>query len=220
MENWVAFSRGMPSHLHDDDTNVTPLSAEDIEHSPEGVSEAQLHFHCLVELTDILCGIRETYYIVKATSKLSQNLVAALEEAKPFRRRLQEWQECLPSSLRFTNHKVNDFDDRARAINDFGKLDGNGSLHLSYVITHMALFRALLRPVDSTARDYRWDQTAHESISAVLRGALVCIKELVEFIESLTERQWNAFWHSCKYLSFHRSCGIGLCRYYLSKLHY
>ena len=79
-------------------------------------------------------------------------------------------------------------------------MDGSGSLYLSYIVTHITLFRALLRPLD------RWHETTLQSPTngeelitaarAVIKGSILCIKELVELLETLTSLQWNAFWHS------------------------
>ena len=84
------------------------------------------------------------------------------------------------------------------------ELDGNGSLYLCYIVTHVALLRALLRPLS------QWPAMAlnnpenaggtFNTAKAVIRGALICVKEFVEFVEKLTGAQWNSFWHSCEYI--------------------
>lgn len=70
----------------------------------------------------------------------------------------------------------------------------------AYIISQMILIRALLRPLNSwlivgTDRNQIRD---FDAAQAVLTGAIACSKDLVEFIESLTAANWDAFWHSCK----------------------
>ncbi|KAF4916897.1 hypothetical protein CGCVW01_v009939 [Colletotrichum viniferum] len=77
---------------------------------------------------------------------------------------------------------------------------GIGAVYLCYIITHMTLFRALLRPLD------RWPAIALQSpneaeglftaAKAVIKGSILCVKEFVEMLENMTGSQWNAFWHS------------------------
>ncbi|KAH0421405.1 Zn(2)-C6 fungal-type DNA-binding domain [Colletotrichum camelliae] len=77
---------------------------------------------------------------------------------------------------------------------------GIGAVYLCYIITHMALFRALLRPLD------RWPTIALQSpleaeglftaAKAVIKGSILCVKEFVEMLENMTGSQWNGFWHS------------------------
>ncbi|KAL3303394.1 Aldolase-type TIM barrel [Colletotrichum asianum] len=77
---------------------------------------------------------------------------------------------------------------------------GTGAVYLCYIITHMTLFRALLRPLD------RWPAMALQSpneaeglftaAKAVIKGSILCVKEFVEMLENMTGSQWNGFWHS------------------------
>jgi Fungal specific transcription factor domain len=200
MEKWVALSRGMPSHLHDDDSDVTPISISDIQNTLSSTyGDNHAHLCHLVSLTRILSDIQHTYYTVRAISRTSSDLHYSLDAARPLRARLKDWRDSVPDSLRF----------RARSYVGNGvqspyeeTLDGNGGLHLSYIVAHMSLFRALLRPLNNWPAimvQSPADQASaiKEGAKAVVRGALLCVKEFVEFIETLTETQWNAFWHSC-----------------------
>jgi hypothetical protein len=107
--------------------------------------------------------------------------------------RLKGWRDNLPSNLKPTSD----------AVNPGGDLDGNGSLYLSYIVTHVVLLRALLRPLDRwpaiIQRNPEERDATFDGAKAVVKGALLCVKEFVEFVEKLTGGQWNAFWHSCEW---------------------
>lgn len=108
--------------------------------------------------------------------------------------RLKDWRDNLPSNLKPVSNAVVSGED----------LDGNGSLYLSYIVTHVALLRALLRPLDRWPTIIKVNKeepdATYEGAKAVVTGALLCVKEFVEFVERLTGAQWNAFWHSCEYI--------------------
>ncbi|KAF4817672.1 hypothetical protein CGCTS75_v012305 [Colletotrichum tropicale] len=89
---------------------------------------------------------------------------------------------------------------RPRLSDGEDEMYGIGAVYLCYIITHMTLFRALLRPLD------RWPAIALQSpneaeglfnaAKAVIKGSILCVKEFVEMLENMTGSQWNGFWHS------------------------
>lgn len=204
MERWVALARGMPSHLSDDSYDVEALTPDDINDTLSTLPVTTLHLPHLVSLTLILSDIQQTYYTVKATRRTANDLLYSLEAARDLRKRLKDWKDDLPSTLKFGSIQLESIGEIADGsqpeIKSADKsLDGNGSIHLSYIVTHMNLFRALLRPLDK--RRELIDQSAqlagvYGGTQAVVKGALLCVKEFVEFIEALTPARWNAFWHS------------------------
>ncbi|KAJ5087251.1 hypothetical protein N7456_010867 [Penicillium angulare] len=200
-ENWVAFTRGMPSHIHDDDYDVSALTQNDFEDCLSSQClNTQTHIRHLAVLTSILSDIQKAFYSVKAASRTSNNLTHSLEVARPMRARLKEWREKLPVHLLPKFDPTVEF--TAPQVAD--GLDGNGSLYLCYIVTHVAFLRALLRPLDQwpgmALRDPEKSEVIFNTAKAVIKGALVCVKEFVEFVEKLTGAQWNSFWHSCEYI--------------------
>ncbi|KAJ5898376.1 hypothetical protein N7504_008664 [Penicillium tannophilum] len=189
MEKWVALARGMPSHLGDDDYDVSMLKPEDIQDTLSDSPDTQSHIRHLSTLSTILSDIQRSFYSVRAIGKTSNDLQYSLDLARPMRVRLKNWRDNLPDNLSPTSNAVSGED-----------LDGNGSLYLSYIVTHVALLRALLRPLDQWPALITMDQeepdALYEGAKAVVKGALLCVKEFVEFVEKLTGAQWNAFWHS------------------------
>ncbi|KAL4875885.1 fungal-specific transcription factor domain-containing protein [Aspergillus karnatakaensis] len=188
-EKWIAFTRGMPSHISDDEHDVPSLSETDLDDTLDPVvtevdPELRSYLVHFTSLTTILADIQVTYYTVKAVSRTSNDLEYSLEAARLPRARLKEWRDRLPERLQ-----------RLQPIMTATQrdLDGTGSLYLAYIVTHMSLFRALLRPVRSVPGII---DESPDSARAVIQGALLCVKEFVEFVERLTGAQWNAFWHT------------------------
>ncbi|KAJ5394827.1 uncharacterized protein N7487_009130 [Penicillium crustosum] len=190
MEKWVALARGMPSHLGDDDYDVSMLEQEDIQDTLSDSPDTQSHIYHLSNLSTILSDIQRSFYSVKAVGKTSNDLQYSLDLARPMRVRLKDWRDNLPSNMKPVSNAVVSGED----------LDGNGSLYLSYIVTHVALLRALLRPLDRWPAIIKVNKeepdATYEGAKAVVTGALLCVKEFVEFVERLTGAQWNAFWHS------------------------
>ncbi|CAK7221797.1 hypothetical protein SBRCBS47491_004650 [Sporothrix bragantina] len=221
------------------------LAADTLSATTSGTAQSQPYLLHLVRLTTILAGIQRAYYTLRGSKRTSRHLARAMEVGRPLHARLQAWSEDLPEDLRFRSRSrssssrftINSILASAQSSHhDNGSegsvdhnvnqqsppppqhLDGNASLHLSYIVTHMMLFRALLRPLglrsgqqghqehgnspssnsSSTADDNDNDALHH----AVTRGALLCVREFVEFVEALTPTQWNAFWHGWSRASF------------------
>jgi hypothetical protein len=153
-EKWVAFTRGMPSNISQEEYDVAVLgvddTAGDIILDPESIGiegEMRSHFYYFTSLTHILADIQRTYYTVNAVARTSTDLEYSLDAARSPRARLKDWRNQLPESLKRAPHAaVPPTTAPARYPQD---LDGSGSLYLSYIVTHMSLFRALLRPLDA-----------------------------------------------------------------------
>lgn len=203
MEKWICLARGMPSHLKQDDFDVPDLEPGDFNNTFSSSTQTFVHLHQLVRLTGILSDIQQTYYTVRAVSRTSNDMQLSLDLARPFRIQLNEWRQQLPLDLQFANgnssNTISNGNNSSDSV-DQKDLDGNGSIHLSYIVTHMTLFRALLRTLDrwhEMVLEYRTQaEILYDGAKAVIKGSLLCVKEFVEFLERLTGDQWNAFWHS------------------------
>jgi hypothetical protein len=194
MDKWMSLSRGMPTLINEEDVDVDPLN-KDASTVDNVHDHTAGHFEHLTFLTMILDDIRRSFYTVRAERQTATDLGQSLDVARPLRARLRGWQESLPPNLKSWTTSGGSAnihgETRERATE---RLDGNASLHLSYIITHMMLFRALMRPLQRLS-SISMDQGHLESAAAIVRGALLCVKELVEFLESLPDTRWNAFWH-------------------------
>ena len=199
-EKWTCLARGMPTHIHPDDTDVSDLTAEDVSDSLSPVTFSASYLCELVKLTCLLGEIQQRYYTVRASSTTANNLQVSLDLARSFRSQLREWRDALPNHLQVPSghleSNVDGFDDGVK-VSLGHVLDGNGSIQLSYIVTQMTLFRALLRPLGREHEEASSQAVGfHDGAKAVVKGSLLCIKEFVEFFDRLTGEQWNAFLHS------------------------
>lgn len=203
MDKWASLGAGMPSHIKNEDFNVTPLAASDLElldgsqtyYGFPDSAEASSHFRLLSELTMILSDMIDSYYSLRATEKTSKNFSLSLELAKPLRTRLKMWHDSLPPGLSL--HQNDPVDARGMA-----KLSGNASLSLAYIVATMTLFRALLRPIENLTSVEEEDHGILGSRLAVRAGAKECAKEVVELVEHLGRGALDAFWHSWSRANF------------------
>lgn len=209
MEKWAALGEGMPSNIHEDDYDVEELQQDDLHDILTDTRDIDVEFthtYYLATLTSILNEIHRTYFTVRSAKTTADDLQLSLESARPLRAMLKNWQDTLPSYLK-PSKKEQDSTSKP-----FDHLNGNISLNLAYITVQMTLFRALLRPVSTWAVAFSTNSARPSNQSrptpltpeglkgakAVLRGALTCMKEAVDFCESLGGADWDAFWHSCK----------------------
>ncbi|KAJ5738489.1 hypothetical protein N7493_001644 [Penicillium malachiteum] len=218
MEKWISLGESVPSILSEENHGVQPLQDGDLD---DGWSEyieplnTSTHFPHLVTLTEILRQVVSAFFTVRGTGNTATNIEKSLEIAKPLRAMLKEWHDSLPAHLKHRksqtkNGQRDSNHDNARSppIRD---LHAHGTFYLAYITVQLTLFRALLRPVAHMSLNYppsksgnvdefgmgdSYNRTAGPS--AIIRGAMVVIKEVILFVESLEVSDWEAFWHSCE----------------------
>ncbi|KIX92362.1 uncharacterized protein Z520_11970 [Fonsecaea multimorphosa CBS 102226] len=202
MDKWAFMSAGLTSHIHDDNYDVKPLTATDFIYAGETESSRQQqhngsveaavepplsHFYHLTRLTAILSDIQTAFFTIAASKRTERDFKLSIDLAKPIRRRLKEWKTSYDTYL----------NTRPAMGSRSSGLDGDASLGLSYLVTNIILFRALLRPIESNLSSSSSPSSSSEAgRDAVRIGAKTCCIEAVEFVESLRRNVWDAFWHS------------------------
>ncbi|KGO49841.1 Ureidoglycolate hydrolase [Penicillium expansum] len=195
LDKWILLFSGLASHIRHDDFDVLPLTAADFATDPDETNmprgalditqHQSSHFYHLVELTRILSRINDTFFTVRSSKETASNILLTFELAKPIRSQLHSWRE---SFERFSTLQQNFSASR-------GQLDGNISLGLAYPVVTMLLFRALMRPLE-TSKGSAEDMILRESSRDSIRvGAEACCVEIVNCIELIQPSAWNAFWH-------------------------
>ena len=224
-DKWLALNFGRASHIQADDWDVRQLYAEDFDdaqtHSASQTPNSQAevnqehkstqHFTRLCDLTEIVDDIMHELFSIRSTRALHNSLEATLEVAKPLRMRLTEWYQNLPCVLRSqaqqpassrpsdpTSPINNDPDDIQRNHNIVQQrgqeLNGNGSLHLAYITAKIELFRAMLRPQATDANA--------AAVTALRTGAVAVAREMLDFLDSLREKDLVGFWASYSRTNF------------------
>lgn len=216
MDKWSFPSAGLATHIKREDFDVLPLTAKDFvsaelmgaDASPRdtttgadgggGGGETDIledsHFYHLVELSCILSDVLDSFFTIRASNSTRCHFSRTIELARPLRTQLQRWKESFDQFIARRRPS-----DSRRAPS---RLDGNVSLGLAYPIAVMILFRAILRPLQSstsvTPEDF---QIREDGRAAVRAGAKACCVEVVQYVEQVQRGAWDAFWHSCKSLS-------------------
>ncbi|EXJ83328.1 hypothetical protein A1O1_06949 [Capronia coronata CBS 617.96] len=226
LDKWSFFGAGTPSHIRNDDFDVelpilAPNAPSTVEGSPcpstapvddnaHDLLAVPSHFYHLVQLTTILSDTFDTYYSIRATSLTTNNFSLSVELAKPLRVRLKTWKDSFTASNSSAENSSPHLDTAIFSTIAPDTLDGNASLVLAYIVTVMALYRALLRAVDNLDSSLETSAYLHAAArSAVLKGAKECGKEAVEFVEDLSRGDvgvWDAFWHSCGFYTVWIQC--------------
>lgn len=199
MDKWSFMTAGLSSHVKKEDFDVLPLTSSDFissdmdslqqhEAIQDGVLLENSHFYHLVQLSEILSDIIDSYYTIRASTTTANNFALTLELAKPLRSRLHSWKE---------SYDVFVSSSQVGPISKI-RLDGNASLGLAYPITTMILFRALLRPLGRSEGTPEDKVMREKGRDAVRVGAKACCVEVVQYLESVKPGAFSAFWHSCK----------------------
>lgn len=201
MDKWSFPSAGLTTHIKREDYDTQPLTAEDfastaiIEGSPRDLTTGDFtaqhedsHFYHLVELSRIVSDIHDAFFTIRAANATRHDFSRTIELARPLRSRLQIWKESFNMFISRRQH-----DTRRHS-----RLDGNVSLSLAYLVSVMILFRAMLRPLESSAAAGGNIQVEERGKVAIRAGAKACCLEVVQFVEQIPRGAWDAFWHSCK----------------------
>jgi hypothetical protein len=152
------------------------------------------HFYHLVELSRITSDILDGFFTIRAASSTRGDFSRTIELARPLRTRLQSWKESFDVFLARRRQGQGQWGANARNT----RLDGNVCLSLSYLVSVMILFRAMLRPLESPAVLAGTVQIEERGRDAVRAGAKACCVEVVQFVEMIPRSAWDAHWHSCK----------------------
>ena len=184
---WVALSSGTPMTLHADDFDVAPLTTADYLPSDEYPFDERSneHFIHLMTLSTIVAKILHSFYSVHAVRRHAKDLQSTLDLGRSFRIALHDWKSNLPQHL-------------GMPIDEPGQLQGNGTLHLCYIVADITLFRALLRPI--VKPDSRCTPQLAEAAFTCRTGARSCAKLATDFALSLRSEHIQSFWHTCKFL--------------------
>ncbi|KAM9882603.1 fungal specific transcription factor domain-containing protein [Verticillium dahliae] len=187
-DKWGALVHGKPFLIRpNEDWDVQPCCIEDFpendadeEHDPEGSSEVVVGrelFLRHIELSLILSDVLRTFYTAKATRRggtLDQiGTIGVAELAKPIVMMLREWYNGLPEALQLRDTRLK-------------KLCANGSLHLSYTAIDLALHRAMLRNISSSA--------PRELRNAIRTGARSRLLAAATIISNLQPEHTQSFW--------------------------
>ena len=203
-DKWGALVHGRPSHIFSPNWAVLPLIPndfpdvewdEDNEEQKQDIERGRLVFMQMVQLSQILAEILETFFTLEAMKNAAnagpQGTQLVLTLAKPIQLKLKEWYAALPSTIRmdttsFTSGSVSGM-----------RLSPIGFLHLAYFATEITLHRRILRSMDTVP------DTVDAYIQHICRSAAKArLISAMDFVNRLMPGHLRAFWYFASKTNF------------------
>ena len=206
-DKWGALVHGRPSHIFTSNWGVQKLIANDfpdVEWDETDVEEKQdiergrLIFTRVVQLSEILSEILETFYTLNAmqtvTDAGSQGTSLVLQLAKPIQLKLKEWHGNLPNSIRLDSPSSSSYSSATPASNRFTSV---GYLHLAYFATEITLHRRIIRSLAST------EATTDPYVQHICRSAAKArLISAMDFVNRLAPNHLRSFWYFASKTNF------------------
>lgn len=223
-DKWGALVHGRPSHIFASQWAVSPLGAndfpdmewdEDDADERQDIEKGRTLFMQMIELSQILAEILETFYTLQAMQNVTnagvQGTHLVLSLAKPIQLKLKEWYAALPSAIRMDSTYQT-----PSANANPNRLSSIGYLHLAYFATEITLHRRIVRSlatthpgptvpgdVPHTAASSIASATSDSYILHICRNAAKArLISAMDFVNRLTPSHLRAFWYFASKTNF------------------
>ncbi|KAK3401613.1 fungal-specific transcription factor domain-containing protein [Sordaria brevicollis] len=232
-DKWGALVHGRPSHIFSSNWAVpilTPHDFPDVEWEESDAEErieterGRTLFCQMVQLSQILAEILETFYTLQATQAVAhagaQGTQLVLSLAKPIQLKLKEWYSGLPASVRMDST----FQSATMSQSNNNRLSSIGYLHLAYFATEITLHRRIIRSIDASSSSSSGSTIASLSASVnsttsstagsnasnidpyiqhICRSAAKArLISAMDFVNRLTPSHLRAFWYFASKTNF------------------
>lgn len=223
-DKWRSLLMGRPPYIHQQEWDIEPLDPSDFGPSSLRSSDDQNNpFQNFVGLTRIAESVQETFYSLRAAQKLSIDMAASIQAARPILQQLEVWRSSLVES-------------GPRETSAIESTTPPYSIRFAYHVLVIYIYRALFRPMiqpstpphiidleepvalDSTLNfdDFSWDapglvnitpfptldavtDSQVEIVEDVAKAAIECAAGVINLARRLSFSDLNSFWPSCKY---------------------
>jgi hypothetical protein len=225
-DKWGALVHGRPSHIFSSNWAVqtlTPNDFPDVEWNEEDVEEkldierGRLLFVQMVQLSQILAEILETFYTLQAMQTVenagAQGTHLVLSLAKPIQLKLKEWYAALPAAIRMDSTYQ-----AAPAGGNSNRLSSIGYLHLAYYAAEITLHRRIIRSLHASTLSSSSASTSTAVSSPPLgrqappvdaylqhicrSAAKARLISSMDFVNRLTPSHLRAFWYFASKTNF------------------
>ncbi|KAK3316263.1 fungal-specific transcription factor domain-containing protein [Apodospora peruviana] len=213
-DKWGALVHGRPSHIFSSNWGVQPLTMNDfpdVEWDDDDaedrmeIERGRTLFGQMVQLSQILAEILETFYTLQAMSAVTsagiQGTQLVLSLAKPIQLKLKEWYAALPASIRMDST----FQGSSTPLN---RLSSIGYLHLAYFATEITLHRRIIRSIDAAASSSSstlggGGASVDPYIQHICRSAAKArLISAMDFVNRLQPSHLRAFWYFASKTNF------------------
>ncbi|KAH8887507.1 hypothetical protein GQ53DRAFT_818287 [Thozetella sp. PMI_491] len=206
-DKWGALVHGRPSHIFAPNWAVPMLTLndfpdvewdEDDEEERIEIERGRTLFIQMVQLSQILAEILETFYTLQASHSVAsagaQGPQLVLSLAKPIQLKLKEWYGALPASIRM---------DSTFQLSAFPqtRLSPIGYLHLAYFATEITLHRRIIRSIDASGNG--GSAGIDPYIQHICRSAAKArLISAMDFVNRLTPSHLRGFWYFASKTNF------------------
>ncbi|KAK4195222.1 fungal-specific transcription factor domain-containing protein [Triangularia verruculosa] len=209
-DKWGALVHGRPSHIFASNWAVQPLNPNDFPdiECDETDNEERLElergrvlFRQMVQLSQILAEILDTFYTLQATSQIAnagpQGTQLVLGLAKPIQLKLKEWYSALPAVIRMDSTFQT-----TPSSSSGSRFSPIGYLHLAYFATEITLHRRIIRsmsPDPSSESQPPPDPYIQHICRSAAKARLI---SAMDFVNRLTPSHLRAFWYFASKTNF------------------
>ncbi|CAG8216873.1 unnamed protein product [Penicillium olsonii] len=162
-DTWRSLLMGRPPYIRHDEWDVTELDDDDFrldanssvdEHLRE--TACALQFQSFARLSCLANEVQQCLFSLRAAQRLSSNFPESLQTARTLLSKLKEWYSHLPLTLR------HDHDKSSLPPNQ------SNSLHFTYILLEVFIFRSLLRPMVRSAAPPRLFEEPQSSLETMV----------------------------------------------------
>lgn len=139
-DKWRALLMGRPPYIHQQEWDIENLEPSDFGPSSLRSSDDQNNpFQNFVGLTRIAESVQETFYSLRAAQKLSVDMAASIQAARPILQRLEVWRSSLVESAPRTG-------ETSGVENTTPPYSIRFAYHVLVIYIYRALFRPMIQP--------------------------------------------------------------------------
>jgi hypothetical protein len=199
-DKWSSLIHGRPSHIFGANWAVQPINDDDFNEEGDGFDyrpeeseqdreeseRGQILFAQMIELTQIMAEVMDTFYTQVAIQDFanagegSTDLILA--RAKPVQIKLRQWHDKLPSQVKMNAPTKSN-------------LSSLGSLHLAYFATEITLHRRIVQSLDASSHNPYGFFMCRNAAKTRLISAM-------DFVNRLKPQHLQAFWYFASKINF------------------
>jgi hypothetical protein len=225
-DKWRSLLMGRPPYIHPQEWDIEDLDASDFRSSSANKPDVGSNiFRNFVSLTRIAESVQTTFYSLRAAQRLSVDMSASIQAARPLLQQLESWRSSQVGPSPHANETL--------AIeNATPPYSIRFAYHVLVIYIYRALFRPMVQPstpphvidleepieIDNTLNfdDFSWDApgqvnvtpfpaTNHvtdsqvEIVEDLAKAAIECAAGVINLARRLSFSDLGGFWPSCKY---------------------
>jgi hypothetical protein len=225
-DKWRSLLMGRPPYIHQQEWDIEDLDASDFGPTPAGNSNDENNtFRSFIGLTKIAESVQETFYSLRAAQKLSVDMAASIQAARPILQQLEVWRSSLVEAAPRTS-------ENSAIENTTPPYSIRFAYHVLVIYIYRALFRPMVQPstpphvidleepvvIDSNLdfEDFNWDapglvnmtpfptlntvtDSQVEIVEDVAKAAIECAAGAINLARRLSFSDLNSFWPSCTF---------------------